>query len=191
MILALDRAMSTAPFAFDRDGRLRVTTCAITKACVNPYHGDEIPGWEELGLDPNKIYKLLRDPEELEKAAPTFNGLPLLLEHRFVTASSLDPTLVVGTIGSDAKFEHPHLTNGLVVWTKDGIDLIKSGVRKALSASYKYSADMTPGEFDGVRYDGVMRGIVGNHVALVPKSRSEIVVGDIALMRRPAAHAYV
>ena len=114
-----------------------------------------------------------------------------MLEHKFVTAGSFDTTLVVGTIGSDAKFEYPHLTNSLVVWTKDGIDLIKSGARKALSASYKYSADMTPGEFDGVRFDGVMRGIFGNHVALVPKSRSELVVGDVALVRRPAAHAYV
>jgi uncharacterized protein len=186
MILAVDRAMSAAPFAFDRDGRLRVTTCAITKACVNGYCGDEIPGWEELGLDLDRVYQMLRDPEELRKAVPTFNGLPLLKEHTFVTAADWDPRLVVGAIGTDAKFEHPHLTNGLVVWTNDGIDLIKSGVRKALSASYKYFADMTPGKFDGVRYDGVMRGIVGNHVALVPKSRSEIVVGDIAHVPQPA-----
>jgi hypothetical protein len=63
----------------DIDGRLHLhdELQHISKACVSPYAGHEIPGFEELGLEPDKIYQLLRDPVELAKAAPTFNGIPL------------------------------------------------------------------------------------------------------------------
>lgn len=44
--------------SFDQDGRLRVREANISRACVNPYAGDEIPGWERLGLDPGRISTL-------------------------------------------------------------------------------------------------------------------------------------
>jgi len=49
-----------------------------------------------------------------------------------------------------------------------------------LSAGYYYTADMTPGTYEGVAYDGVMRNIRFNHVALVVEGRagSDVVVGD-------------
>ena len=51
----------------DENGYLHVSASHITKATVNPYYGYEIPGNEELGLDPEKIYYGLRDPDELKK----------------------------------------------------------------------------------------------------------------------------
>lgn len=174
--------------AFDRssvrtytvDGRLDIEKANISKATINPYVGREIPDYEKLGLEPDKIYKLYRDPAELQKAAPTFNKLPLLIDHVPVTADDHQPDLVVGATGTDAAFEMPFLTNGLVVWAKEGIDGIESDEKKELSAAYRYRADMTPGEVNGERYDGVMRDIVGNHVALVKEGRagSDVVVGD-------------
>jgi uncharacterized protein len=164
----------------DRDGRMRVKSANISKACVNPYVGHEIPGWQDLGLDPNKIYKLLRDPEELEKAAPTFNGIQLLKKHVPVNADDGQKWDVVGTTGSHAEYDEPYLRNSLFVWTKDGIDLIESEDQKELSCGYHYKPDMTPGDFNGTSYDGVMRSIVGNHVALVKDGRAgpDVVVGD-------------
>ena len=38
-----------------------------------------------MGLDPLKKYRLLRHPEELAKAAPTFNGIPILDQHVPIT----------------------------------------------------------------------------------------------------------
>lgn len=179
---------SALRIAFDRDtvrerdlvGRMHVKTSHISKANICPYKGEEIPGWEELGLDPNRIYKLLRDPEELEKAAPTFNGIQLLRAHKPVTIDDHQPYDIVGTTGTDARFEHPYLDNSLYVWTKDGIDLIESDEQKELSCGYHYKADMTPGSYEGEHYDGVMRDIVGNHVALVEDGRAgdDVVVGD-------------
>jgi len=167
----------------DTAGRLHVAKSNISKAGVNPYLGSEIPGHEQLGLDPKKIYKLLRDPDELAKAAPTFNRQPLLSRHVPVSAQDHQGEIVVGTTGSDCAFDAPYLTNSLTVWAQDGIDAVESEEQKELSSAYHYDADMTPGEYEGVKYDGVMRNIRGNHVALVKTGRAgaDVVVGDSAL----------
>lgn len=177
--LAFDRG-SESVRSYRKDGALDVAVTNISKACVNPYVGHEIPGWEELGLDPKKIYKLFRDPLELERAAPTFNRLPILSEHVAVTADDHQPDLVVGATGSDAEFVAPFLRNSLVLWARDGIDLVESDEQKELSCAYHYRADMTAGNHEGESYDGVMRDIVGNHVALVKQGRAgaDVVVGD-------------
>ena len=40
----------------DDNGYLHVSACPISKACINPYYGREIPGAAELGLNPTGIY---------------------------------------------------------------------------------------------------------------------------------------
>lgn len=50
----------------------------VTKETVNPYYGREIPAWQDLGLDPEKIYKGYRVGSELKKGLNTFNGIPIL-----------------------------------------------------------------------------------------------------------------
>ena len=176
--LALDRASSVR--SIDQDGRLHVSLTPISKANVCPYRGSEIPEAEALGLDPDKIYMLLRDPEELAKAAPTANGIPLLSEHVPVSVDEPQKAIVAGSTGTDAVFEAPYLMQSLVVWDAEDIALIDSGEKKELSSAYRYTADMTPGTFEGAHYDGVMRDIRFNHVALVSEGRAgpDVVVGD-------------
>jgi hypothetical protein len=53
LILAFDRSARS----YDADGRLHVAVSHISKATVNPYQGAEIPGYQELGLDPTKNKK--------------------------------------------------------------------------------------------------------------------------------------
>jgi hypothetical protein len=167
--LALDESMRS----YDFDGRLHVKLANISKATVNPYVGNEIPDFKKLGLDPNKIYYLYRDPEELEKGAATFNLLPLLSEHQPVTANTHDQKLVVGSTGTDANFEAPFLRNSLVIWPEADIKKIEKNDKRQISCGYRYTPDMTPGVSPaGERYDGVMRDIVGNHVALVSEGRA-------------------
>lgn len=177
LVLALDRESVRIK---DRDGRLRVAKTNISKANICPYLGREIPGWEGLGLDPDKIYKLLRDPEELAKAAESSNGVPLLRKHVAINAEDHQPHEVVGSLGTDAAFDGEYLTNSLFVNAKDAIDDIESGRKKELSMGYHYTPDMTAGNFGGNSYDGVMRDIVVNHVALVEDGRAgpDVVVGD-------------
>jgi uncharacterized protein len=178
--LAFDRASVRT---YDRDGRLHVEISNISKAAVNPYIGREIPDWKTLGLDPDRIYQLLRDPDELAKAAPTFNNIPVLSRHVPVTADDHKPDLVIGSTGTDAAFEAPFLRNSLVLWARDAIEDVEREVKKELSSAYRYRADMTPGTYEGEPFDGVMRDIFGNHVALVREGRagSDVVVGDAAI----------
>ncbi len=164
----------------DVDGRLHVAMSHISKATVNPYYGREIPNGEQLGLDPAKVYMLLRDPEELRRAAPTANNLQLLMQHVPVNAESPRKDITVGSTGTDAAFNSPYLDNSLVVWDSDAIEAIETKKQRELSCAYRYVADMTPGTYQGLRYDGVMRNIEFNHVALVDKGRagSDVCVGD-------------
>lgn len=175
--LALDRRSTRTK---DLDGRLHVDLAPITKAAINPYYGREIPGWDKLGLDPNKIYRLFRDPEEIKKAAATFNRLPLLATHAATSAESHPTDNVVGSTGEKAAFDGDYLRNSLVVWRQDAIDGIEDSSQKELSCGYHYVPDMTPGEWNGQPYDGRMTEIVGNHLALVKEGRAgpDVVVGD-------------
>ncbi|WP_370607644.1 DUF2213 domain-containing protein [Citrobacter meridianamericanus] len=175
--LAFDRATVRS---FDKDGRLHIELTPISKANICPYYGREIPNSKALGLQPDKVYYLLRDPKELAKAATTFNNIPLLNEHIPVTAAEPQKMAVVGSTGTDAEFDGTYLKNSLVVWDADSIAGIETDEKKELSSAYRYVADMTPGVHEGQPYDGVMRDIVGNHVALVIEGRagSDVVVGD-------------
>ena len=174
--IAQDRSLRS----YDQDGRLHVESSNISKATVNPYYGSEIPNYQQLGLEPKKVYYLLRDPEELEKAAPTFNNLPLLSKHIPVSADEPQKEVIAGTTGSDTVFENGYLKCSLAVWDAEAIAGIESGEQVELSSAYHYTADMTAGEFEGRHYDGVMRDIVGNHVALVDVGRAgrDVVVSD-------------
>lgn len=67
--------------SIDRNGFMHVELCSITKESVDPYFGREIPKHKELGLVPDRIYYGWRKGEELEKAAKTFCGLPLMRDH--------------------------------------------------------------------------------------------------------------
>src|SRR4051812_27724304 len=141
MALAYDKSLRS----FDADGRMRVEVCNISKANVCPYLGAEIPDAELLGLDPNRIYQLYRDPGELFAAADSFRNLPILMTHVPVSAEAPRQELIVGTIGSDVRFEAPYLKASICVWTAEAISLIERGIQEQLSSAYRYVADMSPG----------------------------------------------
>lgn len=167
---------------FDENGYLHVSTSNITKEQVVPYVGDTIPGWQELGLKPKAIYQIYRPAEEIEKAVDTFNGLPLSLDHWEMDAANMPKDKIVGSLGTDAAFDAPYLTNSLTVTDADAIKRINSGEFRDLSAGYLCDVVMQDGIFDGKHYDGVMKNIRGNHVALVREGRAghDVRVADSA-----------
>lgn len=185
--MALDRAASVR--SFDQDGRMHVAVANISKAQIRPYLGKEIPGWDDetkthaLGLDPKKTYKMLCPPEELEKAAATFNGIQFLKDHKPVDVGEPRKRDLIGCLGTGAVYNHPYLQNSLHVWTQDGIDFIESQERRELSCGYHYEPDMTPGAYEGEAYDGVIRNMRGNHVTICEEGRAgpDVLVGDSRL----------
>lgn len=183
--LAMDRSVRRR----DVNGYLHVEVSNISKANVCPYLGGEVPNWRALGLQADKVYMFYRDPAELARAASTFNNLPILSQHMPVSDDEYPDDLVVGSTGTDATFAAPYLQNSLVVWPKAPQQDIDAAVKKELSSSYRWRADMTPGNVDGLRFDGVMRDIVGNHVALVIEGRAgpDVVVGDESMLKSRTA----
>ena len=178
--LALDRASIRT---FSPEGHLHVGLTPISKAAVNGYLGREIPGWQDLGLDAERVYQLYRAPDELEKAAGTSDGKPLLLGHNPVSAEDHDHERTVGAVKAPV-WKPPYLMAALDVWSGGAIRQIETGAAKELSSGYRYRPDMTPGIApDGTRFDGVMRDLVFNHVALVEKGRAgpDVVVGDASI----------
>ncbi|MBO5012838.1 MAG: DUF2213 domain-containing protein [Paludibacteraceae bacterium] len=166
--VAFDRASARS---YDANGHLIVDSTVITKAAVNPYYGKEIPDYESLGLDAEKIYNMLRDPAELEKGMHTLGEKQLLIKHIFVSADEPQKESIAGTIGSNLEMVGNDVKGSLTVWDKEAINLIESGKLAELSASYFYDPVMKSGTFNGQPYDGIMTNIRGNHVALVERGR--------------------
>ena len=166
--VAFDKASARS---YDANGHLIVDSTVITKAAVNPYYGKEIPDYESLGLDPEKIYNMLRDPTELKKGMHTLGEKQLLIKHIFVSADDPQKESIAGTIGSNLEMVGNDVKGSLTVWDKEAINLIESGKLAELSASYFYDPVMKSGTFNGQPYDGIMTNIRGNHVALVERGR--------------------
>jgi Uncharacterized protein conserved in bacteria len=162
----------------DANGFMHVADCNITKECINEYYGTEIPGWRNLGLDPHKLYKGYRSGAELEKAASTFNGLPLLSFHVVDSARTPQKSLRVGNLGTDCRWETPYLKACLILQDGDAIQRLDE--KRELSASYRFDPVFEPGSFNGEAYDFVMTNIRGNHVALVEDGRAgpDVLVAD-------------
>lgn len=179
-IIAFDYSARTV----DVDGRLHISKSHISKACVNPYYGREIPDPEKkLGLVPDKIYYMLRHPDELAKGAPTFARLPILAKHVPISSASIPQDLIVGAIGSDVEFNFPYLDADLCFWTDASIAGIETKQVRELSCAYRYVAIMVPGIYEGQSYDGVMTDIIGNHLAQVESGRagSDVFAADSQL----------
>ncbi len=164
----------------DENGFLHVGASHITKAAVNPYYGREIPGWQEAGLDPETVYYGLRDPEELQASLETWAGLPLHIEHHIDSAEEPQKLTRVGAVGTGAVWNPPYVDAPLTVWDRGAIDAIEDGSFRELSCAYRYDPDFTPGSYEGIPYDFIMRNIRGNHVALVEEGRAgpDVVVAD-------------
>ena len=117
----------------------------------------------------------------MEKSAASFNGKPLLKEHRPVNAEKHPQELVIGAI-SNPVYEHPFLKAELVIWTADDIRKVENKSKCEISCGYRYVVVMEPGVFEGVPFQGKMTQLDGNHVSIVVDGRVPgAVVGDNAL----------
>lgn len=175
---------------YDENGFLHVSVSHLSKAQVRPYYGREVPGWQRLGLDPERVYNAYCPPEELGRpeTVKSTNGIPIQLEHHedFPDAPAL--LTRVGQTGTDGAFRDPYLDNSLHFTVKKAIDRIEDGSMRELSLCYRYTPDFTPGTTpEGETYDFVMRDISANHVALVELGRAgrDVLVGDASLKGTP------
>ena len=59
-------------------------------------------------MKPRAVYQIYRPAEEIEKAADTFNGLPLSLDHWEMNAENMPKEKIVGSLGIDVTFDGKH-----------------------------------------------------------------------------------
>lgn len=168
---------------YDENGFLHVSISPLTRVQVAPYRGCEIPGWQELGLEPERVYRGYRPASELSKpdTVESVNGIPIQLAHHMDYADNPAKNTRVGSTGTDGAFHPPFLTNSLHIQDKNAIDRINDGSMRELSLAYRYKPVFTPGETpDGEKYDFVMTDISANHLALVDEGRAghEVLVYD-------------
>lgn len=170
-LIAFDRASVRT---MDDNGFMHVRVSPFTKEQVAPYYGREIPGYRELGLDPDKIYYGYRPAEELSKpeTVASINGIPVQLRHHAEFADAPARETRVGATGTDAEWRAPYLMNSLTIFDADAQKAINSGALRELSMAYHYRPEMKTGEFNGQHYDFIMRDIRGNHLALVEEGRA-------------------
>lgn len=179
--IAFDRSNASVRHT-DENGFLHVAKSHASKEQVVPYYGREIPDYEKYGFEPEKIYYAYRPADELKKSLPTWEGVPLHLEHHIDSAEDPQHEHRVGTVG-DPEWNAPYLDISLVVWDQHAIDGINDGSYRELSMAYRYTPIKKSGNFEGVPYDFIMTDIRGNHVALVEEGRAgpDVLVADAAL----------
>lgn len=159
--------------SFDADGRMRVRDCILSTAEVNPYFGKEIVDHERLGLDPNRVYELFRDPEEMgtKDAIASAQGVPIMIKHIAQTAEEPRHEYQAGSVHS-VRFDGKHLRGDLLVSDGRAIELIEADELSDLSCGYRYEPVKYSGEFKGKQYDIRMTNLRFNHVALVDDGRA-------------------
>lgn len=174
MKLAFDKASVRS---VDSEGIMHVSKTPISKANVCQYQGKEI----DDSLEPEKWYNVYRDPEELAKAAHTFNNKPLLSTHEEFKTDAPPKDLIVGMTGDDAVFEYPYLYNSMTIIDAKQQAGIESDKHREISSSYRWTPVMKSGVSpEGEKYDIVMTNLSCNHVAIVPDGRagSDVLVYD-------------
>lgn len=164
-------------FATDSDrektpfGHLKVENCVLTAESVDDYLGSELP--EGFGLEPDKVYKVYRPLEALEKGLDTYNTMPLVNEHFFVDNNTINKDKWLGGTGSNARIENGKVINDVAVWDKNGVALVEK-VKQGLSCGYSFNLVKESGVWNGKHYDLKMSDIVANHVALVATPRVKV-----------------
>ena len=158
--------------SYDDNGFLTVDKSPILSTDVLQYLGKEFGVDEVAGvkIEPDKIYTVRIPREELEKAAQSFELLPIVDGHQWLSGGLNDgdaKKYQEGTTGSGAYVDNDGKLFVPLKFTGKGIlEHLKEGVEE-LSASYSHDLRLD----DTGQADFVAVNITGNHVALVERGR--------------------
>lgn len=164
--------------------------------------GDPIPEYEmQFGLEPNKLYPVLRGPDALfdPEAIDSFNGLPIRVGHLMIgdekkndkndkdkKLNSADKNPNDGCIYNvrPSLDEPGYLIADFCIYTDRMKDVLKDGKVKELSLGYTCIYEPEEGEWEGVPYMFKQTNLRGNHLALVKHGRcgSSVCVYDQAVV---------
>ena len=171
----------------DINGFWDIKNNPLTKEGVFKYRGDQIdPEGKKWGLDQKRTYLVYRPLSEISnpETLKSFDGVPFIDEHDMLGegCTPSDCKNIAGTI-YNVHIEGRKMVGDFKIYSDNIKREIRNG-KKELSLGYRASFEKRPGIFDGVPYDFVQVGIVGNHVALVNRGRcgSDVRIFDKSLV---------
>jgi len=131
----------------------------------------------ELGIEgTNRAIRLYRPPEEVFKpeSVATFERQVLTNSHPDGDVSAANYRQVTSGDVHDVAPAEDGINLGANLYVKDAstIEMVVTYDKNQLSCGYSFVLDMTEGTTpEGEKFDGVMRDIIGNHVAIVWQAR--------------------
>jgi len=166
----------------DKNGWVNIPSNPVTKVGVFEYLGRQIdPCGNDFGLIPDKIYKVYRPAEELQKQEfldslkliPIMDGHVMLggVQQSAEDESNSDKVPLRGTSGEDATFDGTYARVNLKYFSPYLNFLIQNDI-KDLSLGYITQYDDISGVYDGQEYDFTQKNLYANHIAVVPKGRA-------------------
>lgn len=123
------------------------------------------------------IRRELRHPDEVFAPASlsTLRAAPLTERHPSTTNAASGQvnadnwsSLAVGHVGEDVSAQGTFVTATVRVQSARIAKAVQDGALKEFSCGYTCTLDMTPGEYNGEKYDGIQREIRYNHVGIGP-----------------------
>ena len=173
---------------YDINGWYEVKDNPLSKVGVFPYTGAMIDPTGEFGLDPDKIYNVMRPQDELAdlETIESFKLVPWIDEHIMLgeKKNGLTPAEekgISGVIGENVFFDDKdQMLKGNVKVFAEGLKNDIEKGKKELSLGYRCKYEKESGIFNGQSYDFVQKYIRGNHMASVDEGRmgSEVAVLD-------------
>jgi len=151
----------------DINGFVEVRDNPISKAGIFDYYGSEIDA-----PNPNKLYRVLRSPESLQKAVDKFKGVPIVTDHTMIGDGQTPPEKkgIDGAIGDNVYFKDGTVYANIRLYTNRIKDLIAKG-KKELSVGYWSEYEFKKGTWNGQPFDAIQHIVGGNHLALVDEGR--------------------
>ncbi|UQS93168.1 DUF2213 domain-containing protein [Acinetobacter phage Brutus] len=128
----------------------------LCKFGVYPYLGANIPNWNNLGLDPDRVYAVLKNGNFIKqlhesmygKEIPVYIGSPFHdRPEKFISESSYI----------------------------DGIMFVNFDTNFELSAGYEVEAIKESGEYIGVHYDIVMKNPILRNITIVDRKLESLI----------------
>lgn len=126
----------------------------------------------EYSTPSGDVWRELRPAEEVFKAdsLSTLAGCPLTVGHpKDPVTPETWRDVSVGHVADDVRQDGNLVAAHVVVQEAGAVSKAKSKSLVELSCGYSCDLDITPGEFEGQRYDAIQRNIVYNHLALLPR----------------------